>query len=168
MRIAIPSGKSDIDKTIKSHLQLEIYPGSQVLRQVAYPVEVFDSDLMLLAGQMLDFMRKNGGIGLAAPQIGLSRRIIVVGFTNQSICVVNPQITLAGDCDWMKEGCLSLPGKIVNIKRYKNIEVQGFDITGKSLSFTASDLLARVFQHEIDHLNGKLICDYVTQGEEAV
>jgi peptide deformylase len=115
---------------------------------------------------MLDFMRKNGGIGLAAPQIGLSRRIIVVGFTDQIICVVNPQITMAPDFDWMKEGCLSLPGKIINIKRHKNVEVRGFDITGKSVSITASDLLARVFQHEIDHLNGKLICDYETQGND--
>jgi peptide deformylase len=166
--MVISGRKSDIDKTIRNPLHLEIYPGSQVLRQVAHPVEVFDSDILLLASQMLDFMRKNGGIGLAAPQIGLSRRIIVVGFTNQSVCVVNPQITLAPDCDWMKEGCLSLPGKIMNIKRHKNVEVQRFDITGKSLSFTASDLLARVFQHEIDHLNGKLICDYVPQSEEVV
>ncbi|MBN1975130.1 MAG: peptide deformylase [Sedimentisphaerales bacterium] len=158
--MAVINKKNDISKIIKNPLHLEIYPGSQMLREVADSVDVFDSDILLLASEMFDFMRKHGGIGLAAPQIGLLRRIIVIGFGNQSFCVVNPKITLAFDCDWMKEGCLSLPGKIVNIKRHKNIEVQGFDISGKSVTISASGLLARVFQHEIEHLNGIMICDY--------
>ncbi len=158
--MAVINKKNDISKIIKNPLNLEIYPGSQVLRQVADSVEVFDSDLLFLASQMSDFMRKHGGIGLAAPQIGLLRRIIVIGYGNESFCVVNPKITLVFDWEWMKEGCLSLPGKIVNIKRHKNVEVQGFDITGKSVSIPASGLLARVFQHEIEHLNGTMICDY--------
>ena len=162
--MAVINKKNDISKTIKNPLHLEIYPGSQILRQVANSVDVFDSGILLLASQMFDFMSKHGGIGLAAPQIGLLRRIIVIGFGNQSFCVVNPKITQAFDLEWMKEGCLSLPGKIINIKRHKNIEVQGFDITGKTVSIQASGLLARVFQHEIEHLNGILICDYEVQG----
>ena len=162
--MAVINKKNDISKTIKNPLHLEVYPGSQVLRQVSHPVDVFDSVILLLASQMLDFMQKHGGIGLAAPQIGLLRRIIVIGFANQNFCVVNPKITMAFDWEWMKEGCLSLPGKIINIKRHRNIEVQGFDITGKSVSIPASGLLARVFQHEIEHLNGKLICDYEVHG----
>jgi peptide deformylase len=162
MKAVIDDGKNEIGKTIKKPLQLEIYPDSQVLRQVAYPVEVFGNDIQLLAGQMLDFMRKNNGIGLAAPQIGLSRRIIVIELDNQSYCMVNPEISLASDWDIMEEGCLSFPGRTVKVKRQKLAQIQGQDVTGKIQSLVAAGLLARVFQHEIDHLNGVMICDYET------
>ncbi|MFA5293786.1 MAG: peptide deformylase [Phycisphaerae bacterium] len=160
MKAVIDDGKNDIGKIIKKPLRLEIYPDSRVLRQVACPVEVFDNDIQLLAGMMLDFMRQNNGIGLAAPQIGLSRRIIVIELDNQSYCMVNPKISLASDCDVMEEGCLSLPGKTVKVKRHKIAQIQGQDVTGKIQSIVAVGLLARAFQHETDHLNGVLICDY--------
>ncbi|MDO8685121.1 MAG: peptide deformylase [Clostridiales bacterium] len=164
MKIAVTSKKNDISKTIKNPLQLEIYPGSQVLRQVACPVEVFGNDIQLLASWMLDFMRKNNGIGLAAPQIGLLHRIIVVELNSQNYCIVNPEVCLASDWDIMQEGCLSLPGRTVNVRRHRLVQIQGQDTTGKPKSLLASGLLARVFQHEIDHLNGIMICDYETQG----
>jgi peptide deformylase len=167
MKIAIDDGKDDIGKIIKNPLRLEIYPDSQLLRQVACPVKVFDNDIQLLVSRMLDFMRKNNGIGLAAPQIGLSRRIIVIELDNQSYCMVNPEISLASDWDIMEEGCLSLPGRTVEVKRQKLAQIQGQDTNGKPKSLLATGLLARVFQHEIDHLNGVLICDYETSALRA-
>jgi peptide deformylase len=157
------SEKNDISKIIKNPLQLEIYPPSQVLRQVARPVEVFSDDIPILAAQMLDFMRWNNGVGLAAPQIGLSRRIIVIELNGQSYCMVNPKISpVSSDWDTMEEGCLSLPGKAVDVKRHKHVQIQGQDTDGKPKTLLAEGLLARVFQHEIDHLNGVMICDYET------
>ena len=164
MKIAAKNKKNDISKIIEKPLQLEIYPGSQMLRQTACPIEVFGNDLKLLANQMLDFMRRYNGIGLAAPQIGLARRIIVVELNGQSYCMVNPEIHLASDWDIMEEGCLSLPGTMLNVKRRKHVQIQGQDTTGKPKSLLAAGLLARAFQHEIDHLNGVMICDYETQG----
>jgi peptide deformylase len=152
----------DIREIINQSLRLEIHPGSGVLRQVARPVETMDDDIAVLAGRMLDFMRINDGVGLAAPQIGLSRRIFVAELNGQSFCIVNPQISQTSDCEMMEEGCLSLPGKAVVVKRPKQIQIQGLDTTGKTLCFTAAGLLARIFQHETDHLNGVMICDYET------
>ena len=107
-------------------------------------------------------MRKNNGIGLAAPQIGLSRRIIVAEVCDRQICIVNPQIVYVAEWDWLEEGCLSLPGKLVNVKRRRAIEVKGMDVKGNEMSVSATGIFARVLQHEIDHLNGVLICDYET------
>jgi peptide deformylase len=160
MKIAINDSKDDIGQIIKKPLRLEIYPDSQILRQVACPVEVFDNDTQLLASQMLDFMRKNNGIGLAAPQIGLSRRIIVAEVCDHQVCIVNPQIVYAVGWGWLEEGCLSLPGKSVNVKRQLVIEVKGMDVKGNKMSVSATGIFARVLQHEIDHLNGVMICDY--------
>lgn len=164
MKTVTASKKNDIGRAIVNPLQLEIYPGSHVLRQTAHPIEVFGNDLRLLAGLMLNFMRKYNRIGLAAPQIGLSHRIIVVELNGQSYCVVNPVINLASDWDIMEEGCLSLHGKTVNVKRRKHAQIHGQDTNGKAVSLLATGLLARVFQHEIDHLDGKMICDYEAQG----
>ena len=164
MKIAATNKKNDISKIIEKPLHLEIYPGSQMLRQTACPIEVFGNDLELLANQMLDFMRRYNGIGLAAPQIGLAHRIVVVELNGQSYCMVNPEISLACDWDSMEEGCLSLPGRTVNIRRCTLVQVRGQDTTGKPKSFLAIGLLARAFQHEIDHLNGIMICDYENGG----
>ncbi|MFA6424631.1 MAG: peptide deformylase [Phycisphaerae bacterium] len=162
MKAASDENKDDISRIIKNPLRLEIYPDSQILRKVACPVEIFGNEVQILANMMLEFMRRNNGVGLAAPQIGLSRRIIVIELDNQSHCMVNPEISLASDWDIMEEGCLSLPGKTVKVKRQKVAQIQGQDVTGKIQSFVATGLLARAFQHEIDHLNGVLICDYET------
>jgi peptide deformylase len=164
MKTVAISEKIDISKTINNPLQLEIYPGSQILRKVAYPVEVFDNDIQILESQMFDFMRKNNGVGLAAPQIGLPRRIIVIEVNNQRYCMVNPEISLASDWDIVEEGCLSIPKKTFNVKRCTLVQMRWQDTTGKSNSILAAGLLARAFQHEIDHLNGIMICDYETQG----
>ncbi|MBN2512690.1 MAG: peptide deformylase [Sedimentisphaerales bacterium] len=150
----------DINKAVETSLQLETYPPSQILRQISHPVEDFDGNLTILAEKMIDFMRKHKGIGLAAPQIGLLRRMIVIEIYHQSYCMANPEIMVASDWDLMEEGCLSLPGRNVVVRRNKFIKVQGLNMAGEAMTVLAAGLLARVFQHEIDHLNGVMICDY--------
>lgn len=150
----------DIQNILQRPLSLQIFPESALLRKTCDKVSLYGEPLERLAETMLQFMRLHDGIGLAAPQVGLLRRIIVVQADNQCICLVNPVVTQGSDWGWMEEGCLSLPGRYVNITRPKNIQVKGQDVTGKSISLPAAGLLARVFQHEIDHLDGKLICDY--------
>jgi peptide deformylase len=81
---------------------------------------------------------------------------------NRQVCIVNPQIVDAYGWNWLEEGCLSLPGKYIDIRRQQAIQVKGMDIKGNEMSVSAAGILARVLQHEIDHLNGILICDYET------
>jgi peptide deformylase len=157
----IESRKLKIKNILFSNsLKLEMYPGSKILRQVAADVTDFGKATQNLASQMLDFMRKNNGVGLAAPQIGLSEKIIVAEVDKSDICIINPEIKNTAGSDFMEEGCLSLPGKCVNIKRNSEIEVKGMGVNGKEINMSAKGLMARVLQHEIDHLNGILICDY--------
>lgn len=99
MNFAVIRKNKDIDIINHNSLHLEIYPGSQILRTGARPIEIFNSEIQSLATKMLDFMRDNHGIGLAAPQIGLSRRIIVAELNNQNYCLVNPVISLASESD---------------------------------------------------------------------
>lgn len=140
-------------------LQLRIRP-DPVLRVKAEPVEEFDKQLHDLMEEMLKFMRLHNGIGLAAPQVGISRRIIVADIGTGPFALANPEILDATGKEEMVEGCLSLPGVEVNVRRKKQIEVTGLTSRGKEVQTALSDLMARVIQHEIDHLNGTLICDY--------
>jgi len=140
-------------------LQLRIRP-DPVLRVKAKPVEEFDKQLHDLMEEMLKFMRLHNGIGLAAPQVGMSRRIIVADIGTGPLALANPEILDETGKAEMVEGCLSLPGVEVNVQRKKRIEVTGVSSGGKEVRTAVSDLMARVIQHEIDHLNGILICDY--------
>ena len=109
---------------------------------------------------MAQTMKEKNGIGLSAPQIGVSKRIIVVqtDFENQDfLAVINPKIIKKSrETETGEEGCLSFPGIYLKIKRAKEIEIEGLDINGKKLNLKTKGLLARVFQHEIDHLDGVL------------
>ena len=137
---------------------LRTYPDS-VLREVCEPVSKFDSTLKDLMEEMLALMRFHKGIGLAAPQVGILQRLLVCELEGHAIRLVNPRIKVSlGEAD-MSEECLSLPGIMANVTRCRRIRVQGCDPRGRKLDVTANDLLARVIQHEIDHLNGILICD---------
>jgi peptide deformylase len=100
------------------------------------------------------------GIGLAAPQIGISKKLIVAEVEDQIVKLANPEIVVAKGHDNMAEGCLSVPDTRVEIERYTEITVKGLDEKGEAIEMEAIGLLARVLQHEIDHLNGKLIIDY--------
>jgi peptide deformylase len=110
--------------------------------------------------KMLFTMGHFCGIGLAAPQIGISKKLIVAGVEDKIVKLANPEIIFSRGNDKMAEGCLSVPDTRVEIERYTEITVKGLDEKGEAIEMEATGLLARVLQHEIDHLNGKLIIDY--------
>lgn len=140
-------------------LSLVLYP-DHVLRAVCQPVERFDSTLQDLADEMLALMQQHQGIGLAAPQVGLRHQLIVCGLAERLFVLTNFTVKDASEPRDFVEGCLSLPGVQVNVRRPERIRVTGFDVHGQRRSFGAVGLWARVIQHELDHLNGILICDY--------
>ena len=139
--------------------------GDPVLKSRATPVKEFDESLQLLAEEMLKIMRGADGVGLAANQIGRLKRILVAAYEDEGgepveFAVVNPKIEeRSEETEKDVEGCLSLPGTRVEVERSKAVTVTGQDPTGKPLEIEAEGLLARIFQHEIDHLDGVLILD---------
>lgn len=140
------------------------------LVQVSTPWEFgVDGDAELLEKQMCEFMTANHGIGLAANQIGITKRVFVMGSTNidgfpQPFAVFNPRILKASEETVLeKEGCLSYPGLWLSIKRPAVIEVQYEDSKGNTHEAAMSGLIARCFQHELDHLNGVCFVDIVSQ-----
>jgi peptide deformylase len=140
-------------------LSLVLYPDS-ILRTLCPPVERFDSALRDVADEMLALMREHQGIGLAAPQVGLRHRLIVCGIGDQLFALANFEVKEVAEPRDFIEGCLSLPDVQVNVRRPERIRVTGYDVHGQRRSFGAVGLWARVLQHELDHLNGVMICDY--------
>lgn len=139
--------------------------GNEVLREKAKPVETFDQALEDTVRQMFVIMREKKGVGLAAPQIGISRRFFVTEAVDDRPRVfVNPEIietsqeTVNGE-----EGCLSLPGVWANVTRPYSVKVQAQDTTGKIFHLNAEGWLARIILHENDHLNGLLFVDRLPQ-----
>ena len=134
--------------------------GDPVLKTRAAPVESFDESLVRLTQDMLATMRDYEGVGLAANQVGRLKRVFVAAIEDEEYVIVNPVLT-----DWSEttesvpEGCLSIPGILVDVERPTGVTVSGLDVSGRPLQIRASDLLARVLQHEVDHLDGVLILD---------
>ena len=110
--------------------------GDPVLRRKAHKITQIDRDIRLLADDMVETLRDSGGVGLAAPQIGESIRMIVVEYPEGN------------------EGCLSIPGYVGTVERNESIKIKGLSVFGRPLKISASGWLARIFQHEIDHLDG--------------
>ena len=134
--------------------------GDPVLKTRAAPVESFDAALAHLAEDMLVTMHEHEGVGLAANQVGRLRRILVAATEDEEYVIVNPQIEEAAqDTEKAVEGCLSIPDIQVDVERPTAITLSGQDATGAPLRIEASGLIARIFQHEIDHLDGVLILD---------
>ena len=134
--------------------------GDPVLKTRAAPVTSFDDSLAHLAEEMLATMREHEGVGLAANQVGRLKRILVATLEDEEFVVVNPAIEDAADTKVKElEGCLSIPGIQVEVERPTAVTVSGQDAWGASLRIEASGLLARILQHEIDHLDGVLILD---------
>ena len=140
-------------------LYLRLYPDS-VLRHVCEPVERFDTALEDLATEMLALMRESNGIGLAAPQVGLSCQLLVGEIDNQTLSLVNPVITSRSGVNKASEGCLSLPGGQVTVHRDEEICVSAFDVRGRRIKLGARLLWARLIEHEMDHFRGILIIDH--------
>jgi peptide deformylase len=134
-----------------------------VLRKKCEKVETVDEEIKKIARDMAETMYAENGIGLAAPQVGISKRIFVVDVDDELITVINPEISVSGEKEKMEEGCLCLPKVTVEIERLSNAQVKGLDIDGKEILIEAGDLLARALQHETDHLNGMLIIDHLSK-----
>lgn len=136
--------------------------GDPVLRQPAEDVGVFDEELRQLISDMFETMYVEEGIGLAAPQIGVSKRFFVMDVGEpgtRALAIVNPVIVEETGSEKGEEGCLSLPGLIGAVERATDVVVEGYDPEGKPLRLEASGLVARCMLHEIDHLDGVLFID---------
>lgn len=150
----------------ETELNLKIL-GDAVLRKRSKQVKDIDARIRNILSKMSRIMYDFKGIGLAAPQIGLDEAMIVVDIGQGLFKLVNPKIMQRIGQQAIEEGCLSVPGIQVKIPRAKEIVVQACDENGKKICFEAKDLLACVIQHEIDHLHGKLIIDYVPWGSKS-
>ena len=129
--------------------------GDPVLREKAEEVSDISDELREITNAMLEVMYASRGIGLAAPQVGLSKRIITVDLGDSPIILINPKIMeRSKDKDRLEEGCLSLPGIETEIERPYEVFLKGLNLEGKEVEIEGKGLLARVFQHEIDHLDG--------------
>lgn len=146
-----------------SLLRIRHYP-DPVLKEVAAPVTAFDEALQTLAADMAETMYAAPGVGLAAPQVGVSKRLVVIDCAGKDeepdlIQVVNPEIVeREGEC-FEEEGCLSVPGFYAKLARSAEVTVRYQDLSGASVEKKAGGLLAIAFQHEIDHLDGILFVD---------
>jgi peptide deformylase len=135
--------------------------GDPVLRERARPVERFDGALRRLAADMIQTMREAPGVGLAAPQVGRPLRLIVfdLGEDDGARALANPVLRDEWGEQLGEEGCLSVPGLYYPVRRYLRVQAEGYDLEGHEVSIEASELLSRILQHEVDHLNGVLFID---------
>lgn len=133
--------------------------GDPVLKQRASEVQQVDDGLVRLAEDMVETMYAAPGVGLAAPQVGVQKRVFVYDVGDGPQVVLNPRI-VESDGEWVfEEGCLSVPGLSWEIVRPKQVHLVGVDLDGQEVSVEADELTARVFQHELDHLDGTLLVD---------
>lgn len=133
--------------------------GDKVLKEVAAPVAKIDKRIKHLLDDMVETMYGADGVGLAAPQVGVSLRVIVVDIGDGLIELINPVIIEQEGCEKGDEGCLSVPGLYGEVERFAKVTVEGLDRGGKKLRITGTGLLSRALQHEIDHLEGVLFID---------
>jgi len=146
------------------------YLNNPVLEQVAEPVTEFDTpELHQLIADMFETMYKSHGVGLAAPQVNVSKRVTVIDVTGgeegeepEQLVLINPKVIATEGKQTGEEGCLSIPGFREPVKRAKIATVRAQDVTGEWFEVTGEDLLARAMQHEIDHLNGVLFLSHLS------
>ena len=136
--------------------------GSPLLRTETTPVETITDDVRRLVEDMFETMRAAQGIGLAAPQVGRLERVAVVDVDNDPIVLINPEIILESGSERAEEGCLSIPDIYGDVDRSARVTVRATNLEGRLFAREATELLARAFQHEIDHLHGKLFIDYLS------
>jgi peptide deformylase len=141
--------------------------GDPVLEKAAEPVTVFDGELKKLVEDMFESMYEAKGVGLAAPQIGISKRLAVIDVTfkedpDAKLVLANPQVIHTEGKHRQQEGCLSIPEFREPVTRAKKVTIRAQDVNGKWYEKTGEDLLARAFLHETDHLNGKLYISHIS------
>jgi peptide deformylase len=143
--------------------------GAEVLRKVAEPIEEINDEIIKIINDMLETLyASKDGVGLAAPQIGISKRIIIIDTdpsdaSSKPIVLINPEIVEKEGESVAEEGCLSVPDIRADVKRCEKVVVEGLDHEGNKIRVEGTGLLARVFQHEIDHINGTLFIDHISK-----
>ncbi len=140
--------------------------GDEILYKKCKEVSVFDKKLAILLDDMYETMQKSDGVGLAAPQVGILKRVVVIDVGDGKIELVNPEIIKAEGSQTGSEGCLSVPGVYGEVERPNDVTVRAQDRNGEVFEISGTELLARAFCHEIDHLDGKLFLDKVIRFEE--
>jgi peptide deformylase len=136
--------------------------GDPVLRKKASPIKLINQKHRDILSEMARLMLASGGIGLAASQVGIAESLIVADIGTGLYKLVNPKIVKKENSQVLEEGCLSIPGVCIKVKRAKKVVVAALDEFAKPVTIEAQDLLASVLQHEIDHLKGKVIVDYAS------
>ena len=149
-----------------SILKIRLY-GDPCLRVKSSPVAEVGPGERMLIQSMIATMHEAKGVGLAAPQVGINQRLFVVDIGEGPMAIINPKITKKIGTDILEEGCLSIPEITVKVERPQQITVQYSDENGQAMEMTCEGLLARVIQHETDHLDGKMVVDYASQNEKA-
>jgi peptide deformylase len=147
-------------------LKVVYYSYHPALHKLAEPVTQFDGALAQLVEDMYETMYFENGVGLAAPQVGISKRIATIDITddrNKAFVIINPEIIQQSGEELMEAGCLSIPGTYDKVPRATYVKVRAQDVTGKFFEIEGDGLLGHCLQHEIDHLNGKLYIDYLSQ-----
>ena len=140
-------------------LPIRVVP-DPILRQKAKRVRNIDGSIHKLIGDMIETMHAAPGVGLAAPQVGIPLRVIVIGLPEQEdMALINPEIVRRKGERVVNEGCLSVPGYVGQLKRSESVTVKGRDQNGKEIRIKAEELLAQALEHEIDHINGVLYID---------
>lgn len=151
-------------------LDVVVYP-DPILRRGGQTVTVFDQELRELAARMFEAMYEEGGVGLAAPQVAIEKKLLVLNPKGDAsdrsgeLVLLNPRITRKKGREYGEEGCLSFPGIYAEVERWVDITVTYHDLDGKEQTMTASDWLARIIQHELDHLEGVLFVDRLTPAD---
>lgn len=140
--------------------EIRIYP-NKILSKKAKPIGTFDVEIKKLIDDLVETMYAKDGAGLAANQVGELKQIVAVNVGERALVLINPKISERKGKEVGAEGCLSLPGLEVEVKRPQKIAVEYLDKTGRERKLKASDLLARVICHEVDHLQGKTLLDKV-------
>ena len=133
-----------------------------VLKKISKPVEVFDDELKNFVDDLFRSMRVHDGVGLAAPQVGVSKRIAVIEYEEKSYVLINPKILEQKGTQEGEEGCLSFPGIYANVTRPEWVKIETQDVKGEKHILEAEGYVARAFLHEMDHLSGKLFIDYLS------
>lgn len=148
-------------------LRIISYPDPR-LRQRCKPVERFDAELARLAQRMIELMQEAKGVGLAAPQVGVLTRLFVCKPVEEAAAraFVNPVLTLGEEEQESEEGCLSIADVTVNVRRATQAQMAAFDLEGRPIKLTGDGFVSRIWQHEADHLDGRLIIERMTEAEK--
>lgn len=141
--------------------------GDEILKKVSRPVEEIDEKIQVLIDDMIDTMHKFNGVGLAAVQVGVLKRVVVIHIdydNEEPIILINPEILREKGAQTVDEGCLSFPNKFAKVIRPEEVTVEALDRNGKKIKITGKGLLAQAISHEVDHLNGKVFMDKILPG----